>query len=715
MGKSRGVLVAKAAGLAAALSICGLGFSGSALAANCTACQWTGTGATANWSDALNWGGTAPSATGSSLDFPALTGCPSVDPCYTSNNDSTVTSTSSLTIDGASPYKIGGSGITLGSGGLSVTTSSTSPAGFPSLSLPVTLGAPQTWTISGSSVIETFSLAGRVTGPPTDSLAINLGGGSITLGPLGSGSPVDDELGPVTATGGTRSGILSLAPGSALNANGGTVTLSNEIDLSADGNNTIGPLSISGDAITLQPNATQPSILQVNGGVTMTNAAGLQASIFGAGSPPTAGVDYTQLNASGPVSLTSADLQPGERPPLGRPTGTPCSTLHVGDVYTFVKAAGTITGQFGNAPAGSLLPIPCYGASNTGLVMQVNYNTTSPPESITGTVVSDTMTALSTSPASAVTNQPVTLTATVGAKYGSAAPTGTVEFDNHGSPVPGCSAQPVSSSGASGTGTASCQATFAGSSSPESLTAKFTPASGSGFHPSATSSPDSLTVGKASTSTKLSASTTSPSERQTVTYTATLNTDHSGPTRPSGAVEFLDGGSPIAGCSSRPLTAGSSSSTASCTTSYTAPGSHSITASYAGDGNFTGSSSSAQTVTIQRPPPGKVLLLRTKLKLHGHFVSVPLKCQSRLPCTGRFSITIRAQRGTGSHRHLATVLCSSRSFTVKAGKSGRIRAKISATCMSLVEHASGHRIKARFTARPQSGQPIVIKNVVLML
>ena len=76
-----------------------------------------------------------------------------------------------------------------------------------------------------------------------------------------------------------------------------------------------------------------------------------------------------------------------------------------------------------------------------------------------------------------------------------------------------------------------------------------------------------------------------------------------GAINPSGTVAFQDGGSPISGCGAQPVTAGSSSATATCTTSYSSTGSHQITASYAGDANFAGSSSPATTVTVQPATP----------------------------------------------------------------------------------------------------------------
>jgi len=79
-----------------------------------------------------------------------------------------------------------------------------------------------------------------------------------------------------------------------------------------------------------------------------------------------------------------------------------------------------------------------------------------------------------------------------------------------------------------------------------------------------------------------------------------------GPIEPTGAVEFFDGGQPIASCLSQPLVSGGST----CTVTYRAPGAHSITAQYGGDGNFNASAASAQPVnavelSVAPPPVGR--------------------------------------------------------------------------------------------------------------
>ncbi len=77
---------------------------------------------------------------------------------------------------------------------------------------------------------------------------------------------------------------------------------------------------------------------------------------------------------------------------------------------------------------------------------------------------------------------------------------------------------------------------------------------------------------------------------QSITYTATISA-----LAATGTVEFKDGGVVISGCSDRAVSFG----IATCTVgSYATTGSHSVTATYSGDGNYLSSTSSTLTQTI---------------------------------------------------------------------------------------------------------------------
>jgi hypothetical protein len=113
---------------------------------------------------------------------------------------------------------------------------------------------------------------------------------------------------------------------------------------------------------------------------------------------------------------------------------------------------------------------------------------------------------------------------------------------------------------------------------------------------------------------------------------------------------------------------------------------------------------------------GSLGIAVSNLKLTGGFVSVPLRCSSRVACNGRLSITTKPNIGTKANvGNSKTVLCNTTSFKVKAGKKKSIKAKIYAACRSLLHHARGHHIKAQFTSRPRTRQRGLTKNITLRL
>jgi YVTN family beta-propeller protein len=106
-----------------------------------------------------------------------------------------------------------------------------------------------------------------------------------------------------------------------------------------------------------------------------------------------------------------------------------------------------------------------------------------------------------------------------------------------------------------------------------------------------------LTVTQAATATTLSSSGSPSTFGGQVTYTAAV-----APAPYGGTVSFGDGQAAITGCGAQPITSG----VATCTVSYAATGSHSITAVYSGDSNHLGSSSSAVTQTVAATTPAAV-------------------------------------------------------------------------------------------------------------
>jgi hypothetical protein len=191
-----------------------------------------------------------------------------------------------------------------------------------------------------------------------------------------------------------------------------------------------------------------------------------------------------------------------------------------------------------------------------------------------------TTTALQSSLNPSAFGQSVTFTATVTPTSGNGTPTGTVTFMD-GSSTLGSGA--LNSSG---------QATYS-TSSPAVGTHSITAVYGGDSNYTGSTSPAlSQVVSQASTSTSVTSSANPSTFGQSVTFTATVR--WSGPVTPTGSVTFVDGGTTLG---TSPL---NGNGQATYTTSSLAVGTHSITASYGGDSNFSGSSSPALSQVVSK-------------------------------------------------------------------------------------------------------------------
>ncbi|HZS90342.1 MAG TPA: Ig-like domain repeat protein, partial [Chloroflexota bacterium] len=215
----------------------------------------------------------------------------------------------------------------------------------------------------------------------------------------------------------------------------------------------------------------------------------------------------------------------------------------------------------------------------------------------------DTTTTVTSSANPSVYGQPVTFTATVATvASGGPTPTGSVQFSVDGSPY----GSPVALSGGQAAVTISSLAvgghTIAASYTPD--TDSFTGSSGT----------LSQTVNKANTTTTVTSSANPSLLGQPVTFTATVSVVAPGAGTPTGSVSFYDGTTLLG-------TAALSGNQAQFTTSSLGVGSHNITASYSGDGNFNGSTSTTLVQQVNygflglqspyAPPPATFNVKRT--------------------------------------------------------------------------------------------------------
>ncbi len=227
-----------------------------------------------------------------------------------------------------------------------------------------------------------------------------------------------------------------------------------------------------------------------------------------------------------------------------------------------------------------------------------NYSTSSGSLSPTQVVNMDnTTTSVISSVNPSVTGQSVTFTASVAANTpGSGIPTGMVTFtitpSAGGSVSCNTTNNPTLSSGQA---TCTVPSALLASGSTYTVHAAY---SGDSNYISSSTSPDLLqTVFLASTTTTVGSSPNPSVAGQQVTYTASVTVNSPGSGTPTGNIEFFDGGTPVSDCGGSSGSALIGTST-TCQVTYDAVASHTITAQYLGDVNFSASSASSSITQV---------------------------------------------------------------------------------------------------------------------
>jgi hypothetical protein len=195
-------------------------------------------------------------------------------------------------------------------------------------------------------------------------------------------------------------------------------------------------------------------------------------------------------------------------------------------------------------------------------------------------VNTSTTTSISSSVNPSVFGQPVALTAQVSPTSA----TGTMQFKDGTSNL----GAPIALTNGSATLTIS-SLTVGG----HSISATY---SGDTTFISSTSSPLAQTISQDASATGVASSANPSAYNQPVTLTATVSAAAPGAGAPSGTIQFKDGANNLG------LALTLSSGAAAYTTTALSVGSHSITAVYNGDGNFTGGTSSSLMQTIYQAP-----------------------------------------------------------------------------------------------------------------
>ena len=397
----------------------------------------------------------------------------------------------------------------------------------PSPTGPITVGTSVTFTAQlGSAAFSPVA--------PTGTVIFKANGNPITCG---SGSSPT-----VTAAGTAKCQTSALvAPADIITAT-----------YPGDGNfNAVGPIQIAESVGTTAANtilaSSNPSP-DVNQSVTFTATVSAPSGTV----VPTVSVTFTSGSTTGPQLCAPVTLT----------VGSTNSTAICNDSFTSVTAGTTIFANYSgdtNFSSGT-------AATRTEVV-----------------AVTSTGTGLSSVPSSSTVNQQVAFTAVVTPVFtGAAAPTGTVNFTNNGTPL-ACS--PVTVATSAGVTTAVCNVTFLSPSS-NSVVARY---NGDANFTLSNSTADLQPVGKTATSTGVVSSLPSPPVNQTITFTATVTPAVTGSTNPSGTVKFsyvLNGGSSVTLCASAGVTTLSGVTTATCAQPLPSDGNYTISAAYSGDASF---------------------------------------------------------------------------------------------------------------------------------
>jgi Bacterial Ig-like domain (group 3) len=440
-----------------------------------------------NWSNPNNWvGGVASSGPVGTLTFPFLgSGC-APDPhtgavsaaCYKPKNDLPGINVNALDIGGGGSgamYHIGGDQITLGNGGITTTPDIQATAFTESdITAPLSLSAPQTWTINGTSYVGWLYVDGDVSGA-SNALQVNLNngnfavGGDLETGPISISGPGSVYLG--SALGDYLAGALNGNDGNPVSLGAGESMFDQNTNRYDKNTYDLGPLTLADNTLLQlgQPEYNASVTLPVNGGLTFSPTSHLSL-LFN-----------SHITATGPVNLAGAALsiEDGTIMINGSPA---CNVL---DVDTLITTAGSLTGTFQGIPDGAIIPLPC------GLPVQplarINYTA----HSVIATLWQRTTTALDVSDATPPVGRSVTVTATVTPeREGDGVPVETVEFLDGGQPIAGCSAQPLTPG--STTSSASCDLSFQ-TVGTRSITATYS--GSSTFEGSTSSQPRVIVVG----------------------------------------------------------------------------------------------------------------------------------------------------------------------------------------------------------------------------
>ena len=336
-------------------------------------------------------------------------------------------------------------------------------------------------------------------------------------------------------------------------------------------------------------------------------------------------------------------------------TGTPTGTITVSDgsASCLITLPATSCNLVPTSPGAKTLTATYAGAAN--------FNGSTSPGVAHTVNNANSSTALATSGTPSVFGQSVTFTATVTGTT----PTGTVTFMDGATTL--CNAVTLVS------GQAPCL-TSALSVASHSLTAVY---SGDGINSGSTSAPLTQVVNKAATTSTISAHTPNPSlVGAPIAVTASVAVTAPGTGTPTGTITVSDG---TASCLiTLPAT--------SCNLVPTSPGAKTLTATYAGDANFNGSTSPGVAHTVNNANSSTALATSGTPSVFGQSVT--------------FTATVTGTTPTGTVTFMdgATTLCNA--VTLVSGQAPCLTSALSVASHSLTAVYSGDGINSGSTSAP---------------
>ncbi|MEI6235346.1 MAG: autotransporter-associated beta strand repeat-containing protein, partial [Planctomycetota bacterium] len=261
---------------------------------------WTGAGTTNNFSDAANWGGTAP--TGVATDALVFAGTTRLAP----NNDITGGTFASIKFNaGSGAFTIAGNAFTMAAAG-GINNSSTALQTI-STAIAATAAMPIVMTTGGGSVtLNTGVISGTGGGFTTSgSGTLTLAGANTCTGAstVGTGTIVR----VTAATGlGAAAAVVTVSAGGEL-AIGAAVTVANPMNLNGAG--------VSGSALTVSSTATLSGAMVFQTATTVSVAAGITATVSGAttatGNVTKIGTGTMLLSAAGVIATGTLTINAG--------------------------------------------------------------------------------------------------------------------------------------------------------------------------------------------------------------------------------------------------------------------------------------------------------------------------------------------------------------------------------------------------------------------